>query len=126
MGLLTYESHPGVEVAARTCGALPEIEAALDAAYLGTASAPKRLNPSSVVVSHLRRTGWRSGRVWAPPSLPKQPNDQFDGWKAFHTNDEAFGVAAEIEWSWERVYFDLLKFWRGTEGGQIAFGIEVL
>lgn len=77
-------------------------------------------------VAKLRDLGWKSGRVWAPKNLLKQPNDQFDGWECFTGDNGNIGVAAEIEWSWNRVYFDFLKFWRGTQGGQISLGIEVL
>jgi hypothetical protein len=36
------------------------------------------------------------------------------------------GVAVEIQWVWQGIYNDLLKFWRAARGGQAGFGIEVL
>ncbi len=49
-----------------------------------------------------------------------------DGWKVFaDAGGDRFGVAAEVEWNWERVYFDLLKFWRAARGGQASVGIEI-
>ena len=128
MNFLTTATSQDALRKVQDCGALDEIEGALRASYEATATGPKgRLNPSSVVVKKLRKLDWRSGRVWAPSGLLKDPNDQFDGWKCFAGSDGTrLGVAAEIEWSWNRVYFDFLKFWRGVQGGQIEVGVEVL
>ena len=128
MELLTWATHEEARRRAEECGALEEIAQALHEDYEATADRPRgRLDKSSGVVAKLRDLGWKSGRVWAPSDLPRQANDQFDGWKCFTEVDgTSFGVAVEIEWSWNRVYFDFLKFWRGATGGQISLGIEVL
>ena len=70
---------------------------------------------------------WTSCRVWAPDGPATRVNDRFDGWKVFETKkDGRFGGGVEVEWVWNRVYFDFLKFWRAQTGGQIKVGIEVL
>ncbi len=113
---------------AEECGALEEIEAALRRAYHLTAASERgRLHPSGVLERELRASEWRKVYVWAPNDLQRTTGESFDGWKCFEDGDgRRFGVAAEVEWNWERVYFDLLKFWRAERGGQIALGIEIL
>jgi hypothetical protein len=85
------------------------------------------LRPSGVVEEELKARGWSKTFAWASSDLPRGTSDSFDGWKVFSdSNGENFGVAVEVEWVWQRVIGDLLKFWRARCGGQIAAGIEVL
>jgi hypothetical protein len=111
---------------AERLGALAEIEAVLRASYNLTKSNPKGpLRPSSVVEGKLRRAGWKKTRPWLPEGFCA--NDSFDGWKEFVDGaGYTQGVAVEIQWVWQGIYNDLLKFWRAARGGQAAFGIEVL
>jgi hypothetical protein len=64
----------------------------------------------------LKLRGWKKARVWVGDDIQRRTNETFDGWKCFSSEEgDRFGVAVEIEWNWERVYFDLLKLWRGVE-----------
>jgi hypothetical protein len=75
----------------------------------------------------LKDAGWIKARVWATDAISRPTNDSFDGWKVFtDLEGNRFGVGAEVEWNWERVYFDFLKFWRAQVGGQISVGIQIL
>ena len=125
MDILTWPTHAVALRTAQKCGALAEVHEALERAYEATADAP-RLAPSSLVERELRQADWTSCRVWAPEELAITVNDKFDGWKVFKDHGQSFGVGVEIEWAWNRVYFDFLKFWRAQTGGQIRLGIEVL
>jgi hypothetical protein len=109
-------------------GALAEVEAALRAAYERTAtSLGKPMRPASIVERELKGAGWVNARAWAPNEFGLDTRDSFDGWKTFvDPEGQAFGVAVEIEWTWERLFADLLKFWRAAKGGQATIGIEVL
>lgn len=102
------------------------MEAVLRTAYDLTATSPKgRLRPSSVVEGELRKAGWKKTRPWIPEGFSAR--DSFDGWKEFSDGAHGtVGVAVEIQWVWQGIYNDLLKFWRAALGGQAAFGIEVL
>jgi hypothetical protein len=107
------------------CGALRDVEEALRRAYVLTGpehSAKGRLRPSRVVEKELQKAGWTKKFVCAPPGL--RARDSFDGWKEFP--EAQLKVAVEVEWPWQRVMGDLLKFWRAERLGQIDIGIEVL
>jgi hypothetical protein len=122
---LTWSAHEDVLAHATTCGVLGDIEAALLSAYDLTPPPKVRLRPSSIVEGELRKTGWSKRKVWAPDGF--QTRDSFDGWKEYSDDaGDRFAVAVEVEWIWERLYADLLKFWRANRGGQASFGIEVL
>jgi hypothetical protein len=110
------------------CGALQEVEDALRRAYERTGDSSKgRLRPSSILEGELKAAGWIKTFAWAADDLPRGTSDSFDGWKVFSDVDGTrFGVAVEVEWVWQRVMGDLLKFWRAERGGQIAVGIEVV
>ena len=110
------------------CGALQEVEVALRQAYALTKGSPKPLCPSSVVEKELKATGWIKTAAWADATrLDRNTSDSFDGWKTFSEGGgKRFGVAVEVEWPWQRVIGDLLKFSRAQDAGQIAVGIEVL
>ena len=63
--------------------------------------------------------------MWNPAGFSAA--DNFDGWKQCVDGERRpFGVAVEIQWVWQRIYNDLLKFWRAVRGRQAAVGIEVL
>jgi hypothetical protein len=123
---LTWSNQEHALRLVTSCPALSQVEGALRAAYDLTASSPRgRLHPASVMEKQLKERGWRKCRVWAPE--PIVSGESFDGWNAFpDESGRRFGVAVEVEWNWERVYFDMLKMWRGREGGQLAVGIIVL
>ena len=126
--LLRWATHEDALARAVESGALAEIEAALHTAYDLTATSERgRLHPSKVLEGALKGEGWRKVYVWAADGLQRFTGESFDGWKCFTDADgNRFGVAAEVEWNWERVYFDLLKFWRAARGGQATLGIEIL
>jgi hypothetical protein len=126
MDLMTWATHADALSAGEECGALDEVHQALERAYDATDAESEWLRASARVVRELRRAGWTSGRVWAPPGPADKANDQFDGWKAFTNDSQHFAVGVEVEWVWNRVYFDFLKFWRGQLGGQIKLGVEVM
>jgi hypothetical protein len=65
---------------------------------------------------------WEKTIVVAGETTPNA-RDSFDGLKTF---PDGTRVAIEVEWPWEAVKSDLLKFWRGTTRGQIDLAIEVL
>lgn len=123
----TWTTHRDALDRLTKCGALQQVESALRRAYDLTEGSPKRLRPSSVVERELRAAEWAKAYVWAPDGLARGASDSFDGWKVFSDSaDTRFGVAVEVEWRWESVKSDLLKFWRGQRSGQIAVGIVVL
>jgi hypothetical protein len=126
--LLTWATDDEALAVASTSGALDQVAKALRRAYVATADSPKgRLQPSSFVEAELKAEGWVKARVWAKDALTRPTNDSFDGWKVFtDPSGQRFGVGAEVEWNWERVYFDFLKFWRAQAGGQISVGIQIL
>lgn len=130
--LPTFETWPTHDDALRLvedCGALQEVENALRQAYLqtGTESSPTgRLRPSRVVEKELNKAGWVKTRPWAPDDLTRRIGESFDGWKAFSVDGTRFGVAVEVEWVWQKVMGDLLKFWRSKGGEQIAVGVVIL
>jgi len=128
MKFLSWSPHVDALQQAKSTGALAQVEHALRRAYDATAMAEKgRLRPSAVVENELKALGWSKTYVWAPEGLPRTTGDSFDGWKVFgHEQSERVGIAVEVEWNWQRVYFDLLKFWRASAGGQAQLGIEVL
>jgi hypothetical protein len=104
-----------------------EVEAALQSAYERTTSdSGVPMKPSSVVEEALRHEGWQKTAVWAPEEFGVATRDSFDAWKAFEDSTGRIGVAAEVEWVWERWFTDFFKFWRGVRGGQIALGFEIL
>ncbi len=106
-------------------GALPSVERALRRAYAASATDERPLAKSNVIERELSYEGWRKAVVWYPADLPRPANDSFDGWRVFG-DESRFGIAVEVEFSWNRVFFDLLKLWRGQHGGQIAAGIILL
>lgn len=107
--------------------ALGSIERALRRAHAVVDAAGRRLAVSGPVERELNKEGWRKARVWVPPGLPRGANDSYDGWRVFADVDGSrFGIAVEVEFSWNRVYFDFLKLWRGQRGRQIRAGIIVL
>jgi hypothetical protein len=122
----TWATHDDALRRVVGCGALAEVEAALRSAYILTAtSSGGRLKPSSVAEGELKKAGWKKSRVWVPDGFTA--GDSFDGLKSFvDGSGRHFGVAVEIQWVWQGIYNDLLKFWRGARGGQAAIGIEVL
>lgn len=121
---LSWPTHGDALRRVEDCGALQEIEDALRRAYAltGPEHALKRLCPSSVVEKELKEEAWRKTVVWAPAGF--KVRDSFDGWKEFPDAD--LRLAVEVEWPWQRVMGDLLKFWRAERLGQIDIGIEVL
>jgi hypothetical protein len=125
---VTWPTHEDALERAVESGALGDIEAALRAAYDVTATSPGgRLKPSGTVEVGLKDTGWKKVRVWAPEEFGLATRDSFDAWKVFKDGaGNRFGVAVEVEWVWERLYADLLKFWGAARGGQAALGVEVL
>lgn len=70
----------------------------------------------------MKKVGWDKRFVSAPHGL--RARDSFDGWK--HFPDAGLSFAVEVEWPWQKVMGDLLKFWRAERAGQIDIGIEVL
>jgi hypothetical protein len=126
MDLINWTTHTDALQAAEESGALAEVHEALERAYYATADESEWLRASARVVRELRQAGWNSCRVWAPQGPADKANDQFDAWKALKNNSQRFGVGVEVEWVWNRVYLDFLKFWRGQTGGQIKLGIEVM
>jgi hypothetical protein len=102
---------------------MDQVEEALRRAYARTEGAPKRLCPASVVEQELRKIGWQKTVVWAPEGL-LPGNESMDGWKEFPEANLKVGL--EVEWPWQRVMGDLLKFWRARRLGQIDIGIEVV
>lgn len=119
---LEWSPHGEVLRRVKDCGALQQVEDALREAYARTEGSRKRLCPSSVVEQELKDRKWVKRVVWAPDGLAAR--DSFDGWKEFPEAD--LSVAVEVEWPWQRVMGDLLKFWRAERGKQVDIGIEVL
>ena len=120
---LVWSSHERTRSRVEQCGALGEVESALRRAYDRTKDREKgRLKPSAVVENELHNEGWKKTKPSAAPGL--LPKDSFDGLKRFSEADLI--VAIEIEWPWQRVTGDLLKFWRAQRYEQIDVGIEVL
>ncbi len=128
MDVLQFATHKRAQTALGRCGALAHVEAELRSWYRATKHSQRPLYPARELEKALRAKGWNGNRhVPSHPSITRRTNDSFDGYREFpRRRAEPLRVALEVEWNWERVYFDLLKFWRGERWGKTTSGILVL